>query len=270
MNETYQDYINRVVPMTLQANYQTQLNHIQKSAKFEQGKAVNFPGYTIMTPTCEVDNLNQEFYSQIESLKQQINQNIPTELLVMLPLESFHLTIADLIWENNYLAGIKDNPEFENNLRQEVDKSFTEYKKTQTATNPLEFQILGVTIFPRAMAISLVAKTEADYQQINQLRQSIYQNRNLIALGVQQQYPFTAHITIGYFGEISPEVKSPSGSISEKLIQSVDAINQQLIDVDTFTLKIERVQLHKFDNMINYYREADWPEVVYLDNNESY
>ncbi|ELR98721.1 DUF1868 domain-containing protein [Gloeocapsa sp. PCC 73106] len=257
MNETYQDYINRVVPMTLRATHEGQLNSIQKSAKFEQGQPVAFPGYTIMTPTFAQDSQNQAFYRLIQSCQAQLLDELGSELIVMVPPLSFHLTVADLVWDSNYLAGVEENTDFEINLRKEVDNSFQDYRRLKQPEDSIEFQLLGITIFPRALAVSLVAKTEEDYHNITQVRQLVYQNRSLIASGVQQQYTFTPHITLGYFGEIGPDFNS------DRLLQTLANINEQWIDTEAPALSVRRIQLHKFDNMIDYYRESDWPEIVF-------
>lgn len=256
MNETYQEYINRVVPMTLNVAHEVQLSNIQKSAKFEEGKPVAFPGYTIMTPTMVEDEDNQGFYESIQACQKQLIEELDSQLLITVPPESFHLTVADLLWDNTYLAGVRENPDFETNLQKEVDNSFTKYKTSQPASNPIELQLLGLTIFPRALAVCLVAKSEPDYINLTNIRQAVYQNRYLIGLGVQQQYTFIAHITVGYFGEINPE------SDRDLLAQTLTKINEQWIDSETPSLKIRRIQLRKFDNMINYYRQPDWPEIV--------
>ena len=255
MNETYQEYINRVVPLTLQTTHEGQLNHIQKSAKFEGGKPVDFPGYTIMTPPGSEDRDNQAFYEFIQNCQTQLLQELDSELLITVPPESFHLTLADLVWNGNYLAGVKENPDFETILKQEVQNSFDKYYELRTVDQPIELQLLGLTIFPRALAICLVAKSESDYVHLTEIRQGVYQNRPLIALGVQQQYSFIAHVSLGYFGKVNPTLDR------DRLLTTVTKINEQWIDKDIPTFKIQRVQLRKFDNMVNYYREADWPEI---------
>lgn len=257
MNETYQEHINRVFPMTVKATHEGQLNHIQKSAKFEDGQPVTFPGYTIMTPPFAEDEENQGFYNLIEASQEQLVTEMGSQLVVTVPPASYHLTVADLIWDSNYLARIKENADYETNLRKEVDNSFQEYKRFQTSEITIEFQLLGATIFPRGLVICMVAKTETDYQEITKMRQHIYQNRALIALGVQQQYLFTPHITLGYFGEIPPDFER------DRLLTTLGKINEQWIDKETPAFKVRRVQLRKFDNMMDYYRESDWPEIVF-------
>jgi hypothetical protein len=256
LNETYQEYINRIVPLTLKTTLEGQLHHIQKSAKFEGGKPVAFPGYTIMTPPFNEDGDNQDFYKSLQDCQEQLVQQLDSELFIAIPPESLHLTVADLLWDNTYLAGVKENPDFENILKQEVDSCFHKHRESQSFDNPIELQLLGLTVFPRAVAMCLVSKSESDYLHIMNIRQAVYQNRSLIALGVQQQYRFVGHVTLGYFGEVNPE------SDGDRLLEIINKINEQWIDKETPTLKIRRIQLRKFDNMVNYYREANWPEIV--------
>jgi hypothetical protein len=209
-----------------------------------------------MTPLCAEDKENEGFYQAIEVSQQQLIAELEQDLLIPVPPATFHLTVADLIWENNYLANVKDDPDYENKLRQEVEKSFEDYNSTVKSHKPIEFQFLGITIFPRALVICLAPKRELDYERITQMRQCIYQNRTLMSLGVQQQYPFTAHITLGYFGTITPKLNR------DRFLTTLAKINEQWIDQEIPNLKIRRVQLRKFDNMISYYRENDWPEIV--------
>lgn len=107
MDESYQIYINRVARLTLNATYQTQLQNIQTSPKFQDGEAISFPGYTIITPPCQEDSLNSQFYEHLTSIQKQILQELNPGLTIPVPPSSFHLTVADLIWEKRYLEVLK-------------------------------------------------------------------------------------------------------------------------------------------------------------------
>ncbi|MCA1995269.1 MAG: DUF1868 domain-containing protein, partial [Coleofasciculus sp. S288] len=128
-------------------------------------------------------------------------------------------------------------------------------------SHPLCWQLLGLMIRPRAIAVCLVPKDEDAYQRTLQFRRFIYQNPTLIALGIEQQYHFTAHITLAYFGEISPELDR------NRLCKRLSELNRQALLEDTlsvtasstYELCIHRAELRKFDDMIRYYRMPDWP-----------
>ena len=176
--------------------------------------------------------------------------------MVPLPPESFHLTIADLIWDNSYSEAVKENPLFEDLLRQRIGESF---QKSQIGKgNPIIWQLLGISIFPRAIVVCLVPKDEQSYKPIVQLRRSIYQNSGVIGLGIEQQYDFTAHITLGYFGEILPNLDR------DRLVNILSDLNDQcLVTEQPQVLTIQQAQLRKFDDMMRYYREPDWPEISF-------
>ena len=116
--------------------------------------------------------------------------------------------------------------------------------------------MLGLTVMPRAVGVCLVPKDEGSYEQILKFRRTIYQNPNLIALGIEQQYHFTAHITLGYFGNVSPNLDR------DRLSNTLFQLNQQWLETPQ-ELWVHRAELRKFDDMTRYYREPDWP-VMYF------
>ena len=257
MDEIYQDYINRVARQTLPGSHETQLKSIQSSPKFVAGKPTNFPGYTIITPLWSEDSVNTEFYSHLETLQKKLQQKIDSDLLVSLPPETFHLTVADLIWENAYSEAVAEDPNFEEELRKEIKAIFEQYQQAIFVTQPVAWQLLGLVIRPRAIVACLVPKDRESYDLIMQLRRSIYQNGTLMGLGIEQQYDYTAHITLGYFGEIADDRRK------ENLSNVISEINDRLMETKEQILTINQVQLHKFDNMIHYYREPDWATVKF-------
>lgn len=257
LDETYQNYVNRVANLSLRATHETQLNNIQKSAKFEQGQPVYFPGYSLMTPVPADDPLNQNFYQQLAGVVQQLEAKLPPQFFVSLPLSSFHLTVADLIWDDAYEAAIKADPDYEQKLAEAIKNSFTEYQHLEEKGGKKELQLMGLTIFPRAIALCLVPKSEQEYQQLNQLRRCVYQNPEVIGLSIEQQYPYTAHITLGYFGELAHNFER------EAVLDTLAAINDQWIAIEPPVLAVDKVQLRKFDNMLDYYRQPDWPELQF-------
>jgi hypothetical protein len=258
LDETYQIYLNRVARLTLPATYQSQLQHIQESPKFQllpdgSRKAVPFPGYTVSTPTWEDDSENSVFYESLTQIQQQLLQQLDPGLMVPVPPDSFHLTLTDLIWDSAYRDAERENPDFEGQLKERIKESFQKYQQSLSRGNPIYWQLLGLMIRPRAIAVCLVPTDENSYNRLAQFRRSIYQNPGLIGLGIEQQYHFTAHITLGYFGEISPELDRAS------LSNTLSEFNRQALPEEAMPLCIRWAQLRKFDDMMRYYREPDWP-----------
>lgn len=271
--------------LTLPETYRSQVQHIQQSPKFqprpeEQGggqitpptgvceknqsphnslpnshggrQAVPFPGYSAITPPEPEDSQNFGFYENLNGYQQQLKQlTLDSGLIVPVPPPSFHLTLADLIWDSAYRYA-NENYEFEVQLRSRVANTFEQYKQSTTQTNPIRWQMLGLLVMPRSVGVCLVPKDENSYEEIWRFRRTIYQNPGLTALGIEQHYHFTAHITLGYFGDISPNLDR------DRLSATFSELNQQWIE-NSPELLVHRAELRKFDDMTRYYREPDWP-----------
>ena len=264
MDDHYQAYVNRVVRLVMPETYQTQLPHVQASPKFQlnpagQWQAAPFPGYTVITPPWCDDQGNQSCYQVLEQQQQQLLAYLGSNLFIPVPPSSFHVTLADLIWESAYLHAA-ENPEFEVNLQNRIANIFQEVRPNVTDAQPTLWQVLGMTIMPRAIGVVLAPKGEYAYDRVIKLRRSLYQNSDLIALGIEQQYYFTAHVTLGYFGQrlSSSEESSISGVEADRWMASLADLNQYWQD-NQMDLIIHRAELRKFDDMNHYYRQANWP-----------
>jgi hypothetical protein len=253
LDEHYQDYVNRVAPMILGTTHCQQVQHIQKSAKFEDGKAIPFPGYTLTTPPWEDDSPNELVYQSLQQIQEQLLTKLGQNLFIPISPSSFHVTLADLIWENNFRNTQANNPQFEEQICDRINHSFKQYQQDYPIAQPIHFQLLGLTLFTRGIVICLAPANEKGYEQIRHLRRMIYQNQKLIELGIDQQYDFTAHITLGYFNDITEDLDR------QKIVEVLEHINDQLLENPLKELICEEAQLRQFDNMLRYYRQDHFP-----------
>ncbi|MGL5032334.1 MAG: DUF1868 domain-containing protein [Microcystaceae cyanobacterium] len=252
MDETYQSYVNRVIRLTLPAAYEGQLVNLQPSPKFVNGQPMFFPGYSVVTPPGPEDVTNLGLYEQLAKVQQQL-QTILGSGFCPLPSNSFHLTIADLIWDNLFRDAIAENSNFETQLKECIQKCFNTYTPSWLESGVVEWQVLGLLVFPRALAVALVPKSEADYPPVMELRRSLYQNRDLMGLGIEQQYHFTAHLTLGYFDRIPDNLDV--GKTTEQLTQ----LNDQWLEAEPQLFTIKQVELRYFNDMTNFERQQTDP-----------
>lgn len=255
MDENYQTYLNRVMRMTLPDTYRSQVQHIQESPKFQnhpdQGwQPTEFPGYSVVTPCGAADQENVALYDRLIAFQGQLVQQLGGNLLLSVPQESFHMTVADLIWDSAYRHA-SENPDFETQLRDRIANSFKQ-SQPLSQNKPIRFQALGLMVMPRAIGLCLAPTDEESYERVLKLRRAIYQSPDVIAIGIEQQYYFTPHITLGYFGDVS------EATDSDHLGQILDQLNQQWVNGQPQEFCVYRAELHKFDDMAHYYRESDW------------
>ncbi|MGL5065525.1 MAG: DUF1868 domain-containing protein [Microcoleus sp.] len=243
--------------MTLLDSYKSQVEHIQESPKFKPDAAgvrtaVPFPGYSAITPPAGEDSANSALYTNLHECQQQLLQELNPGSIVPLPVDSFHLTVADLIWNSAFRDASSHNPEFEKQLRQRMADSFAASKPELASSPPIRWLVLGWIVMTRAVGVCLAPADENSYKQIVEFRRSIYQNHDLIALGIEQQYHLTAHITLGYFGDVGPNLKR------DRLCSVLCDLNDRWLDKPQ-QLSVKRVELRKFEDMTRYDREPDWP-----------
>ena len=253
MDDQFQPYVNRVVGLTQRPHYEQQLPIIHSSPKYRRSgdhwAAVPFPGCTVIAPPSGEDPVNQGFYEQLHSVQAKLRLDLPQDLFIPLPAESLHLTLADLLWAENY-SQAQATEGFEAKLSQEIGQVFQAMPKNQSA--PIRFQAVGYMVMARALGICLVPETEATYERVRLLRRSLYQQPGLLALGIEQQYHFTAHITLGYFGDVDEGLE-------------VEAISQRLVELNQTEITalpefvVQRAELRQFDDMTAYQRAPGWP-----------
>ncbi len=257
MDEAYQDYVNRVARLTLASTYQTQAAHLQPSPKFTlsaegEVEPAPFPGYSVTTPTAESDTTNTPFFQALQTLQGQL----AATWLVAVPPASFHLTLADLLWDDRYSSAIAANPHFETQLQARIAESFQQFLATDSASGPICWRFLGLLMRPRAIAVCLVPQEAAAYERVVSLRRAIYQNSGLIDLGIEQQYDFTAHVTLGYF------LKTPDTGERERLVGTLQQLNDKWLAEDPPAFVVERIELRKFDDMTHFYCNEGFPTLA--------
>lgn len=258
MDESYHTYLSRVAKMTLPATYESQVKNIQESPKFRltdgTRQPVAFPGYSAITPPGAEDPGNSAVFKDLAVCQQKLIEKLEADLLVLVDPASFHFTLADLIWDSAYRMATDANPDFESKLIERIEDSFKIYQDSIVDTTPIRWQIMGLTVRPRAIEVSLVPKDESSYDRIIALRRAIYQNSGLISLGIEQQYYFTAHTTLAYFANVQQEIDRV------RLSDTLQEYNMHWLDHPQEII-LAQAQLRKFTDMYTYQRQPNFPIV---------
>jgi hypothetical protein len=253
VDDTYQSYINRVAPQTLAIAYEQQLANAQGSPKFEQRQPVPFPGFSLVTPIAAEDAINQGFYGHLATVQKQVAE-ILGDSFISIPTSSLHLTVADLIWDGPYRELRRQNPDFEQQLCACVQHSFADCQLQEIQYKNCQWQVLGILILPRSLGVVLAPQQEKDYDPLMMVRRVVYQNSTLIGLGIEQQYRYTAHITLGYFDAAIEHLKDPK-ILGENLAQ----INDHWLESAPQILNIHSLELRYFSDMTCFTRQPHYP-----------
>jgi hypothetical protein len=261
MDDSYQAYRERLSTMVQLDSYHSTLQYLRKSPKFARTsdgvvRAVSFPGYTLISPTSEDDVVNKDAYAAIQAASDALAAQLPEGLFIGLPPASYHMTVADLIWDSAYRDQSLD-PSYDQKLRDRLTALFSEITPQVIGPTCVSWKVLGFVVMPRAIGVCLIPSDEASYRRTVRVRRSIYQDSAMMGLGIDQQYHFTAHVTLGYFGDI------PSDLNRAAIAQSLVTVNQQFVK-NTVTLSLDRAELRRFEDMTRYTCEPEWPIVNWV------
>lgn len=263
MDDSYQAYLERLSKMVQPDSYHSTLQYLCKSPKFARTadgvvRAVAFPGYTLISPTSEDDTVNGDAYAAIQAASDALVRQLPEGLLIGLPPASYHMTIADLIWDSAYRDRSLD-PAYDAKLRDRLTALFSDVKPQVIGPTRVSWQVLGFVVMPRAIGVCLIPCDEASYRRTVRVRRSIYQDSTMVGLGIDQQYHFTAHVTLGYFGDI------PANLDRVAIAQILAETNQHFLQ-NKVILSLDRAELRRFEDMTVYTREAEWPVLNWVSN----
>ncbi|WP_017658978.1 DUF1868 domain-containing protein [Baaleninema simplex] len=257
LDDTYQIYLDRVAKLVDTESQAKTLHHIVESPKFaprpEGGRQPKpFPGYSVITPPWCDSPSDSEFYEVIRSCQNRLCDRLDRDFFVPVPPDSFHFTLADLIWDSAYRDAIAQFPEFDDRLRTCIGEIFQQTQDSISSAHPVRWKVVGLAVMTRAIAACLVPLDEASYDRIVRLRRAIYQNSDLMRLGIEQQYYLTAHVTLGYFGNLSRE--GDRTALAPFLTQTA---NDRFRDAPP--LHVKRAELRKFEDMTRYDRAPNFP-----------
>ncbi|ERN40298.1 hypothetical protein KR51_00032440 [Rubidibacter lacunae KORDI 51-2] len=262
MDEAYGTYVERAGRLTQKTVYHAQLDNIQESPKYERDERgyyhpAAFPGFSIVTPLAGEDVDNPKFYGQLQDAQIQLLRQVSEDLLVPVPPASLHFTLADLIWADAYREATAASQEFDEQIQACVAKSFAEFARQPGERGTLQWQVLGLMLRPRAIVAVLLPRDERSYERLLSLRRAIYQNEALLNLGVEQQYLFTAHVTLGYFGAIPPELDRVT------LCELLAATNDRWLEAEPQVFDIKRAELRRFTDMEHFSRTEKFPTLEF-------
>jgi len=257
MEMNYVDYQKHVENVLKEESIGEFANQLKIFGKFQESndgswEPVPYSGYTLMTPTSQDDTENAGFYRLFNDIREKLFWKIIVPGIVWAPTIALHLTIGRLISGTDFASNIMNSREDEFLLA--LRQLFSQISTSNI--NSLKYQVRGLSIFPQGVIAAIVSPvTEDDYQRLQAFRDDLYTDKVLKSIGVERKRSFHGHITLFYIEE----------KLSEKerrmLANAVTDINKSFFSTP-LPFNLSRVEVRKFDNFSDFYRQDHWP--VYM------
>jgi hypothetical protein len=193
---------------------------------------------------------NEGLPFRLSALQDELRAYLPPPAYYMLPVASFHQTVANMVSAERYRVTILDGG-LEKEYPAIVGAAFAQLPSPVTAP-PVSMRLLGISIFGTALGLLGSFEKEEDYDRIIRFRSLLYGNHRLAALDIGITRPFIGHITLAY---IEQEL---SGVEREHLARVVNGINER-IRPKNYSFALSTTGLYRYDHLAAFYREDSWP-----------
>jgi hypothetical protein len=220
-----------------------------------------YPGFAVLSMVDEHPG-NETLPGILAALQKGLVERCPWEgALYLLPSDSFHQTVANMLSEGRFLQRIVapglegDYPGIVGRAMERVGVGIRGGVETRVGVEmrgPVEMQLIGISIFGTALGVLGVLGEEEHYQRILRLRAGLYADPGLAALEVRMTRPFIGHITLAYIEkELSDEQR-------RQLAASVEALNGQLKEVKP-VFRFSGTGLRRYEHLSAFLRSDGYP-----------
>jgi hypothetical protein len=208
-----------------------------------------YPGFAVLSMVDEYPG-NEALPGILAAVQKGLMERCPWEgAIYLLPPDSFHQTVANMLSEGRFLqrivgAGlVEEYPGI-------VGRAFEQIGIG--AQGPIEMQLIGLSIFGTALGVLGVIGNEEQYRRILRFRSGLYADPGLAALDVRMTRPFIGHITLAY---IEKELLAEE---RRQLAEVIGVLNAQIREVRPM-FRFAGTGLRRYEHLSAFLRADRYP-----------
>ncbi|HUB62155.1 MAG TPA: hypothetical protein VL978_15675 [Puia sp.] len=206
-----------------------------------------YPGFAVLSMVDENPG-NEALPAVLATVQKGLVERCPWEgAIYLLPEDSFHQTVANMLSEQRFLQRIA-----EAGLEEEYPAMAARAMGPGGVEGPVEMQLIGLGIFGTALGVLGVFGLEEHYQRILRFRAGLYADPGLAALDVRMTRPFIGHITLAY---IEQEL---SAGQRRQLAEAAGVLNQQIREVGP-VFRFAGTGLRRYEHLSAFVRADGYP-----------
>jgi hypothetical protein len=219
--------------------------------------ALPYPGFAVLSMVDEYPG-NESLPGLLAALQKGLIDRCPWEGAVyLLPADSFHQTVANMLSEGRFLQRIVE-PGLEGEYPGIVGRAFERIGVERRGTvgmetrGAVEMRLIGIGIFGTALGALGVFEEEEQYRRMLRFRAGLYADPGLAALEVRMTRPFIGHITLAYIEkELSVEQR-------RQLAAAVELLNGQLKEIRP-VYRFAGTGLRRYEHLSAFTRADGYP-----------
>jgi hypothetical protein len=212
-----------------------------------------YPGVAVVSMVDE-GGKNAATIAAINALRTQLASELDTEACYLLPVDSYHQTIANTFSDARYQRHIIDSGN-QQSYPALLRQAFAEFD--QPSSTAPSMQLIGLSLFGTAFGLLGVFADVEHYKRIVSLRQQFYGYQPLRALGLSRTRPFIAHVTMGYF---ECALDQPQ---REHIVALFTEINRALYK-EPLVFSMHRAQARCYDHLATFVSRPEYPTFSFI------
>lgn len=189
-----------------------------------------YPGFAVLSMVDEHRD-NAALPAMLAAVQKGLVEGCPWEgAIYLLPPESFHQTVANMLSEDRFRQRIVAAG-LERAYPGMVERAFERIGMARDGSDGraqpgvVGMRLIGLGIFGTALGVLGVFEEEEHYRRVLRFRAGLYSDPGLAALDVRMTRPFIGHITLAYIEkELSPEQR-------RQLAEVAGSLNAQIREV---------------------------------------
>jgi hypothetical protein len=208
-----------------------------------------YPGYAVISMVDEHPG-NETLPGILAAVQKGLIERCPWDgAIYLLPQDSFHQTVANMLSEQRFLQRIVE-PGLEAEYPGMVAGAFDRIEHERRGS--VEMQLIGLSIFGTALGVLGVFGEEEHYQRILRFRAGLYADPGLAALDVRMTRPFIGHITLAYIeSELTDEQR-------RQLAGAAGILNGQIKEAGP-VFRFSGTGLRRYEHLSAFIRANGYP-----------
>jgi hypothetical protein len=214
-----------------------------------QWKPQPYPGFAVLSMVDEHPG-NETLPRILAAVQKELIQQCPwQDTICLLPPDSFHQTVANMLSEQRFLQRIAEAG-LEEAYPVMVGRAFGRIEMKRRGAVVME--LIGLSIFGTALGVLGIFGEKEHYERILRFRAGLYGDPGLAALDVRLTRPFIGHITLAYIEkELSAEQR-------RQLAETANALNGQIKEVRP-VFRFSGTGLRRYEQLSAFNRTDRYP-----------
>jgi hypothetical protein len=216
---------------------------------------IPYPGVAVVSMV-DAEPENRPLVEHLAHIQEKLNGALGNpSAFCMLPVTSFHQTLANTFSDNRYRRHILENGI--KYLYPQLLADAFEAMPPPVDSDPIRLRLIGISLFRTAIGLLADFPRKADFDRVMAFRNRFYAHPDLRSIGLRRTRPFIGHVTLAY---IEKDLDTPEKA---HLVDAVAALNAEIAE-EELAFDIRRTEPRWYEDLSAFEARAEYPDFSFV------